>query len=91
MLKPLWLNHMPVLNNLPDALDLVVGQKPTKPRRHRRRAFDKLIKQAEKTTGKIVTSITTPEGYTLRFEELEDNTPDNVLDNWIAARKCAFD
>jgi hypothetical protein len=74
--KPLWLNHMPVLDNLPDALDLVVGQKPTKPRRQRSRPLHKLIKQAEKTTGKIVTSITTPEGYTLRLGELEDNTPD---------------
>jgi hypothetical protein len=44
-----------------------------------------LIKQSEKA-GKRVTSITTPEGVTVRFGEPVKDTSSNDLDKWMAKR-----
>ena len=49
---------------------------PAKPRRQRKPRVHTLIKQAEKS-GKTVTSITTPDGVTLRFGEGEAATEAN--------------
>jgi hypothetical protein len=41
-----------------------------------------LIKQAEKS-GKAVTSVTTPDGVTLRFGESDQDKPINEVDKWL--------
>jgi hypothetical protein len=46
-----------------------------------RRKLDRLIAQAEKATGKIVSSITTADGTTLNFGEPEPTAPTNP---WLA-------
>jgi hypothetical protein len=51
-----------------------------KPAKRRKPSVSKLIAHAEKS-GKPVTSVTTPDGVTLRFGESE---PSNELDEWIA-------
>jgi hypothetical protein len=45
----------------------------SRPARRRKLRVDALIRQAEKA-GKVVTSITTPDGVTLRFDEPEQNS-----------------
>jgi hypothetical protein len=51
----------------------------SRPTRRRKLRVDALIRQAEKA-GKVVTSITTPDGVTLRFDEPEQNTANNSWD-----------
>jgi hypothetical protein len=51
----------------------------TKPRSERKPSVRKLIKQAEES-GKQVTSVTTPDGVTLKFGEREAGTTDNPWD-----------
>jgi hypothetical protein len=64
----------------------------SRPARRRRVRVDALIRQAEKA-GKVVTSITTPDGITLRFSEskqdgsnLEILTADDELAQWRKRR-----
>jgi hypothetical protein len=52
----------------------------TKPRSQRKPSVRTLIKQAEKS-GKPVTSVTTPEGITLRFDQPE---PAEAANPWLA-------
>ena len=76
---------MPGIDHL-HACDLVVGQ-GNKPEpdlvakrehavRRRKPGLRRLIAQAEKT-GKTVTSVTTPDGHTLRFGELPSSEANN--------------
>jgi len=53
----------------------VLGPPPRKP------SIRTLVKQAEKATGKTVTSITTPDGTTLHFGEPE---PTDATNPWLA-------
>jgi len=55
--------------------------KPSKPRKPRKPTLRTLVTQAEKATGKAVTSITTPDGTTLRFGEPE---PTEATNPWLA-------
>ena len=48
-----------------------------KPRKPRRPSISKMIAQAEKATGKPVTSITMPDGTKLGFDKSESAAPDN--------------
>lgn len=57
--------------------------KPAKPRRQRKPSLRTLIAQAEKA-GKPVTSVTTPEGITLRFDQPE---PAEASNPWLADLK----
>ena len=64
----------------------IVSVKVTKPKRQRRPALDSLIREAEKA-GKSVSSITTPDGTTVRFGEpgappRKPSTDDDV-ETWI--------
>jgi hypothetical protein len=55
---------------------------PQRERKPRRRSITKkMIEQAEKATGKTVTSITTPDGTTLHFGEPE---PTEATNPWLA-------
>jgi len=49
------------------------------PARRRKPRVDALIRQAEKA-GKVVTSITTADGVTLRFDETKQDTANNSWD-----------
>jgi len=51
--------------------------KPPKPRKPRRPSISKMIAQAEKATGKPVTSITMPDGTKLDFSKPESAEPKN--------------
>ena len=55
--------------------------KPSKPRKPRKPTLRTLVTQAEKATGKAVTSITTPDGTTLHFGEPE---PTEATNPWLA-------
>jgi hypothetical protein len=56
----------------------------TKPAPRRKPSLSRMIKQAEKAAGKRVTSITTPDGATLRFDEPE---PTAATNPWLADLK----
>jgi hypothetical protein len=57
------------------------NDKPKSPRRQRKPSIRTIVKQAERT-GKTVTSIVTPEGYTIRFgEAVKDDRVDNIDSN----------
>jgi hypothetical protein len=61
-----------------------VVSKPAKPHRKRKPSLRALIAQAEKA-GKPVTSVTTPEGITLRFDQPE--SPAEASNPWLADLK----
>lgn len=50
-------------------------------RRMRKPNLAKLIEQAKKAGA---TSVTTPEGYTMRFDEQAKPEGDDTLDHWMA-------
>ena len=54
--------------------------KPPKPRQTRKPSIRTLVKQAERASGKTVTSITTPDGTTLHFGEPE---PTEATNPWL--------
>jgi hypothetical protein len=62
------------------ALRTKIASSELRPARRRKLRVDALIRQAEKA-GKVVTSITTPDGVTLRFDEQNNsnNSWDEVL------------
>jgi hypothetical protein len=63
----------------------------SRPARRRKLRVDALIRQAEKA-GKVVTSITTPDGVTLRFDPKDDGviqTADDELARWRKGRQNA--
>jgi hypothetical protein len=64
--------------------------KPVARRRTRKPSVATLIKRAEKT-GKAVTSVTLPDGTTLRFGEADKsvNEADNELARWRQQKKNA--
>jgi hypothetical protein len=57
----------------------VKASSASRPARRHRPRVDALIRQAEKAR-KVVTSITTADGITLRFDELERDTANNSWD-----------
>ena len=68
------------------AADLVIGSpqiEPAKAKRQRNPRIDKMITQAERGAGRPVTSVTTPDGYTLTFGK-PDADQTNDLDKWMA-------
>jgi hypothetical protein len=56
---------------------------PRRERKPRRPSIRTLIKQAEKATGKPVTSITSPDGTKLDFGKPPDATSDDEAENWF--------
>lgn len=56
-----------------------IASSESRPTRRRKLRVDALIRQAEKA-GKVVTSITTPDGTTLRFGEAEQDGSNNSWD-----------
>jgi hypothetical protein len=58
---------------------------PKLPRRRQRKpSIDRMIKQAERS-GKRVTSITTADGATLRFDEPKPEPTEEATNPWLAA------
>jgi hypothetical protein len=55
------------------------------PKRTRKPGIGTLVKSAEKT-GKTVTSITTPDGTTIHFDEGE-SAADNEVENWFSKQR----
>jgi hypothetical protein len=70
-------------NNFPFALAFVRALHARRPRRPRKPRIATLIKHAEKV-GKTVTSITTPDGTTINFDESTKSESENALNQWIA-------
>ena len=70
------------------AADFVLGSTPKRQRSKAKPRIDyAMIKQAERRTGKKVTSITTPDGTTLTFGQMVENgtvatTADDELARW---------
>jgi hypothetical protein len=56
-----------------------IASSESPPARRRKLRVDALIRQAEKA-GKVVTSITTPDGVTLRFDESKQDNSNNSWD-----------
>jgi len=56
--------------------------------RRRKTSIRTLIKRVERATGKPVTCVTTPEGYTLHVGEpvQASSGESDALDNWIAKK-----
>jgi hypothetical protein len=69
----------PWCDALADKLDPPRKRKP----KGKRQSLDRMIAQAEKKSGRSVTSITTPDGTTLHFGD-PTPTPAKELDQWIA-------
>jgi hypothetical protein len=55
--------------------------------RKRRPSISKMIAQAEKATGKPVTSITMPDGTKFDFSKATDATADDEVENWLRKQK----
>jgi hypothetical protein len=59
------------------------------PRKPRRPSIKELVEQAEKTTGKPVTAITTADGTRLELGTPDSPKPGNEVDQWMAKHACA--
>ena len=73
------------------AFDRLFGPPPNTQKLKRKPSIDRTIRQTERSTGKRVTSVTLPDGTTLRFDEPEPEpaatnplAPDADVESWLS-------
>jgi hypothetical protein len=84
---PLWLNHTPGVDKVPDALNLVIGLSG-RPRRRRRPALARELREARKVGLNVRRAEIEESGkITLTFGEPREQPVMTPLEQWRAKRR----